>query len=505
MIFVLNYLVLAWTEPKQTPPEDNVPAPLNVGSDGQQKAGGLILNTGNATTGLIVLGDQANPSGGSCPSGYQWYDLNSNKAINNGECIKTILTADRNNVGIGTLNPLYKLDVNGNVHASGDVCTDAGGGKCLSSVAGGQWVTSGNDIYYSASEDPEVPTDSYTKFLLHADGDGNSFVDSSNYNHSIIVHGGAVQNSTRYKFGGKSAYFDGNGSYLTVPYSDDLKFGTENFTIDFWVNYPSLVDNKSILNIPALSVGGNIGFWEQSSQYFQFNAYANDSTRYMSFGYSLVPNQWYHVAAVRNGDELNVYINGEKLYSYNVAGKNFTNNSESFVVIGAGGANGSWDAPAYIDELRISKGIARWTSNFLPPYRAYGVLYKKVGIGTPTPSKELEVKGSILAIEDVCIGSGLCLSNLYELYDLFYAHLSAAGTIQGSIHIWGAGPTAVAWQTVINYTSCYCNSTPPGKCVVLFTDEYGYRNYGPGCESGWSVISVITPPETGASYYCIKN
>jgi len=257
MIFVLNYLVLAWTEPKQTPPEDNVPAPLNVGSDGQQKAGGLILNTGNATTGLIVLGDQANPSGGSCPSGYQWYDLNSNKAINNGECIKTILTADRNNVGIGTLNPLYKLDVNGIIHAVGDVCTDIGGGKCLSSS--NPWVTSGSDIYYG-EEGPDIPFDSYAKLLLHFDGDGKSFVDSSQYNKSITVYGDTNQTSTQSKFA-KSAYFDADGDYLEIPYSDDLKFGTENFTIDFWVNYPYFVYG-SVLNIPSHSANGSIGFWE---------------------------------------------------------------------------------------------------------------------------------------------------------------------------------------------------------------------------------------------------
>jgi len=134
MVFVLNYFVLAWTEPKQNPPADNVPAPLNVGTEGQQKAGGLILNTGNATTGLIVLGGQANPSGGSCSSDYQWYDLNSNKAIDNGECIKTILAADRNNVGIGMATSTEKLGVKGNIFASGDVCN--GAGVCLGSLSG---------------------------------------------------------------------------------------------------------------------------------------------------------------------------------------------------------------------------------------------------------------------------------------------------------------------------------------------------------------------------------
>ncbi len=47
-------IVFAWTEPTQTPPGDNVPAPLNIGSGGQSKVGGLILNTGGATTGLII-------------------------------------------------------------------------------------------------------------------------------------------------------------------------------------------------------------------------------------------------------------------------------------------------------------------------------------------------------------------------------------------------------------------------------------------------------------------
>jgi hypothetical protein len=55
MIFVLNYLVLAsWAEPEYSPPEGNISAPLNVGNIGQSKIGGLILNTGNATTGLII-------------------------------------------------------------------------------------------------------------------------------------------------------------------------------------------------------------------------------------------------------------------------------------------------------------------------------------------------------------------------------------------------------------------------------------------------------------------
>jgi len=54
MSFLVGYLAFAWTGPTASPPEGNVPAPLNVGNVAQTKVGGLILNTGGAPTGLIV-------------------------------------------------------------------------------------------------------------------------------------------------------------------------------------------------------------------------------------------------------------------------------------------------------------------------------------------------------------------------------------------------------------------------------------------------------------------
>jgi len=52
--FSLGYFALAWTAPTAAPPGVNVSTPLNIGSTGQSKAGGLILNTGGAANGLIV-------------------------------------------------------------------------------------------------------------------------------------------------------------------------------------------------------------------------------------------------------------------------------------------------------------------------------------------------------------------------------------------------------------------------------------------------------------------
>jgi hypothetical protein len=70
--FTISYLVSAWTEPAVTPPGGNVDTPINVGNIGQIKAGGLILNTGGATNGLIV---QSGNVGIGNPSPELWTKL----------------------------------------------------------------------------------------------------------------------------------------------------------------------------------------------------------------------------------------------------------------------------------------------------------------------------------------------------------------------------------------------------------------------------------------------
>lgn len=123
LVFAIAFYILAWEEPTGVPPTENVPIPLNVGNAGQAKVGGLMLNTGGAGAGLIVLGERTDPVGGICPDGYDWYDYDSDGVIENGECQRTSLyTKDNGRVGVGIVNPSEKLDVDGYVKGQTGLC-----------------------------------------------------------------------------------------------------------------------------------------------------------------------------------------------------------------------------------------------------------------------------------------------------------------------------------------------------------------------------------------------
>jgi hypothetical protein len=82
-------------------------------------------------------------------------------------------------------------------------------------------------------------------------------------------------------------------------------------------------------------------------------------------------NTWYHVALVRSGNSWYIFQNGSQLGS-TVTNSGAIQDYSGSVYIGKYGFDKS---PLYfsgwLDEFRVSKGIARWTSNFTPPASAY--------------------------------------------------------------------------------------------------------------------------------------
>lgn len=199
-------------------------------------------------------------------------------------------------------------------------------------------------------------------------GDGSvKFVDSTG-RHTVSGFGNAQTSSVNSKFGGSSMLFDGNGDYASIPDSADWDFGTGDFTVDFWTRFTSVPDTDVFIDIGngEHSTGGlRILYFKLLSGIQVYNQSAGQ----LIFPWSPTTDAWYHVAIVRSSGVLKVFVNGAQVGSNQSFTQNLTGSTAGIKI-------GSWHSlggyiPAYIDELRIVKGSAAWTSNFTPPTTAY--------------------------------------------------------------------------------------------------------------------------------------
>ena len=87
-----------------------------------------------------------------------------------------------------------------------------------------------------------------------------------------------------------------------------------------------------------------------------------------SAGMLFSTDTWYHIALVRYGTSIKLYVNGVSNISTS-SSLGLVDNSVSLSI--GSMLTGEYSMNGYIDELRISKGVARWTSNFTPPTQPY--------------------------------------------------------------------------------------------------------------------------------------
>ncbi len=212
-------------------------------------------------------------------------------------------------------------------------------------------------------------TDTYTKLLLHTDGSNGSttFTDSETTPKTVTASGNATQSTAQSKFGGASALFDGTGDYLSLADSADWNFGTGDYTIDFWA-YSTALDG---LDAPfAIYQDANNEFWiHHYSGGWDIGCDSGGANIFtlQQGSDTLTYNTWHHYALVRNGTTVTFYQDGTQLLQQTgVSGA--VGNYTVAPTIGTY-ATHYWNG--YLDEFRVSKGIARWTSNFTSPASAY--------------------------------------------------------------------------------------------------------------------------------------
>ena len=209
--------------------------------------------------------------------------------------------------------------------------------------------------------------------LLHADGSNGAtaFTDSSTSGKTMTANGNAQISTAQSKFGGSAAFFDGTTDYLSTGDSADYAFGSGDFTIDAWIRLGATGINHAIAAQidEATAPDTQWEFLVTSGNKLQF--FSNVSGITLTGNTSLSANTWYHAAIVRSGNNFTLYLDGIA-DGYVSSSASIDNPSSKNLTIGRYvDSSAGHDFNGYIDELRISKGSARWTVNFTPPTSAY--------------------------------------------------------------------------------------------------------------------------------------
>lgn len=213
--------------------------------------------------------------------------------------------------------------------------------------------------------------DSYTKLASHFDGANGATAYTDPIADAATFYGTAQLSTAQYKFGTASLLLDGNSDYVTYPDSDSWYFGTGDFTIDCWVMFTSIATTNWIIcqtNNQVSNVSFGLWWWSGGSLVFGYSTNGTSVTE-LTNSWSPSINTWYHIAVVRYGDTLTMYIDGVKLGdTKTISGSLYNSSAKLAIGVKYGGAE---YYSGYIDEFRISKGVARWTSNFTPPISPY--------------------------------------------------------------------------------------------------------------------------------------
>ena len=219
---------------------------------------------------------------------------------------------------------------------------------------------------------PTAPMSSVSDTKLLIKGTEASIIDKSQSTNLQLV-GNTTGSTTEVKFADtKSIYFNPSATaqtnYIDVS-NIDGNFGTGDFTIEGWIR-PASIDtsysasgNSPILDLDASS-GTATDWWvvHQTGSSIQFGT--NQAIQHSGASGSLTANTWHHFAVARENGTIRIFVDGSETgasVSYSTA----IGSTRTLRLAGQGGSSRWWEG--YMSDIRITKGLARYTANFTPP------------------------------------------------------------------------------------------------------------------------------------------
>ena len=341
------------------------------------------------------------------------------------------------------------------------------------------------------------------KLLLPFDGTNGatSTTDSSNTGNTITFNGNAQISTTQSKFGSSSAYFDGTGDYIDLGGSSlSSVCDSGDFALEFWFYQDSRSSWTSLITNYGTNSGGwavyinnnspNELYWwhHNGSQYVYLNHSQGTRT-------TITLDTWHHAAITRSGNTWRLFLNGIQEDTITDSNNITASNGAVHSGLRLGTINAGLDYPlhGYIDDVRITNGDARYTSNFTPPTTAHLTSAGDV-------NKHIVVNSSA---DGVAIGTGgINQARIAKAWVHFDGTEAAADMIGASYNVSSITDIDTGRYT-INFATAL---TDANYSAVMYTNAYdgdaagGFLNHFAGGLNTRTTTSIRLESYSSAAY-----
>ena len=218
-----------------------------------------------------------------------------------------------------------------------------------------------NSVTYSSNFTPPTAPLSSSGAELHIKGTDASIIDKSQGSNLKLI-GNTTGSTTQVKFAGsKSMYFDGTTDYIISQ--EPVLLGTQDFTAECWVYYQSGLELMGNRNV---SDSGGFSVRMTSTSLTVGNSSGTGFGSVFSGTTSSLTNAWHHIAVSRSSGVTKIYVDGSSIASYSST-INFSLSNPFVIGYAYSNGSGADSIQGYIQDFRITKGLARYTANFTPP------------------------------------------------------------------------------------------------------------------------------------------
>jgi len=307
---------------------------------------------------VLTLGQHSTPNAATTawtPSTNTWYHV---AAVRQSGTVKLFIDGVQKSVTNSTIFNSTSFGQNG--FAVGVVSTPVYLTGYMSSVR----VVKGTAVYTASFTPSTTPLTaiSGTSLLLNYTNAG--MYDAATKN-NMLSTGTAQASTTQAKWSPTSLKLAGGTDALTIPSSSNFNFGSGDFTIEAWIYVSAYVSSSAII---SKGVNGPFLIFIGASSEITFYSSTNGSTWAISdlrFATNPATGTWHYIAVTRSGTTVRTFFNGVLANSTTLTGAVVSNATDVSVGRYSSSFNG------YIQDLRLTKGVARYTANFTPPTAAF--------------------------------------------------------------------------------------------------------------------------------------